>query len=305
MHQIRLAAALTLVVGGLLAGCGSASKSSTSTTTPSAATTSSTPAVAPHATAIRGVPSRPGAIKPSPAALKKLVHVAKGGIAPHIQGLSNLPLDQQLTALDNDINGFWSKIFSNSNIKWPPTQQILVTSTPVQTQCTSKPMIAPTDPWFLCDPTFYWTLPWMQQNISPRGNVALAFDVGVFWTFHVQYVLGFTQAMEKGQMTKGQWGNQALCLTGNWVRTLGNRNLFEQGDTQALQSVLNDLQGIGGVGPPDVTQQSLAAAFVSGYNSGSPSQCTGGGGGGGGGGQTTPTTTTPTPTPTPTPNPGL
>jgi len=289
-----LASALALGLAALAAGCGSSS-SSTST----ASSTETATAATAHLVVIHGTPSPTGAVKPSPAALTKLIHVSKGsGIAPHIQGLSNLPLQQQISTLDSDINTFWSKVFAQSGVQWPQAEEAFVSNQPVQTQCSSKPTIGPNDPWYLCDPVFYWPLPWMQQNIAPKGDVFLAFSVAIFWSFHVQNVLGFTQALQQGQISKAQWAGQTLCLTGLYIRTIGQRNLFEQGDTQAAQQFLSSLQGVNGITAPDVSNQSLTQAFVAGYNSGDPATC--GVGSGGGGGATTPTTT-PSPTPSPTP----
>jgi predicted metalloprotease len=293
MHRIGLASVAALALGGLIAGCGSSSSSSSTTSTASS-TTTTTSAAAAHLVVIRGVASPPGATKATTAALRQLKPVPKAsGIAPRISGLSTLPLQQQLSTLDGDLNSFWGGVFAKSNIQWPQAQEAFVSSSPVQTPCTNKPTIAPTDPWFLCQSTFYWTLPWIQQNVSPKGDVVLAFNVGLFWSFHVQDVLGFTQALQQGQVSKAQYATQTLCLTGVWVRTIGQRNLFEQGDTQALQGILDTLQGVDGIGPPDVTQQSLASAFASGYNNGAPGQCAGSSSGGG-----TSTTTTSTSTPT-------
>ena len=292
-----LAPALALGLAAVVAGCGSSSSSSSTSSTASTAT-----AATAHLIVIKGTPSPAGAIKPSTAALAKLIHVNKSSaLAPHIQGLSNLPLQQQISTLDGDINAFWSKVFAQSNVQWPQAQEAFVTSQPVQTQCSQRPTVGPNDPWYLCDPVFYWPLPWMQQNIAPKGDVFLAFSVAIFWSFHVQNVLGFTQALQQGQMSKAQWANQTLCLTGLYIRTIGQRNLFEQGDTQAAQQFLASLQGVNGITAPDVSNQSLTQAFVAGYNSGDPATCgISNNGGGGGGGGTTPTTT-PSPTPTPTP----
>ncbi len=294
MHRIGLTSVTALVLGVLASGCGSSS----STTSTASRTTTTRNAAAAHVILIRGVPSPSGAVKPTTVAITRLKPVPKAsGIAPRISGLRTLPLQQQLSTLDGDLNSFWGQVFAKSNIQWPQASEAFVSSAPVQTPCTNRPTIAPTDPWFLCQSTFYWTLPWIQQNISPKGDVVLAFDVGVFWSLHVQDVLGFTQALEQGQISKAQYAAQTLCLTGVWVRTIGQRNLFEQGDTQALNGILDTLQGVDGIGPPDVTQQSLASAFVSGYNNGAPGQCAPGSSGGGSSTTTTSTTTPSSTTP--------
>ncbi|MBV9465502.1 MAG: neutral zinc metallopeptidase [Solirubrobacterales bacterium] len=272
-----LASACAVSVGIALAGCGSSSSSSStasSSSTSASATTPATAAVAAHKTRVHGNPAHAGTIKPSPAALTKLVKVAKStGPAAHIVGISKLPLDQQLTLLDGDINTFWAHEFSNSNVQWPQAEQVLITSKPVQTGCSDRPTVAPTDPWLLCDPVFFWPLPWISQNISNKGDVNLAFSVAEMWSFHVQNVLGFTQQLQQGSLSKGQWAQQTLCLTGIWVRTLSDRKLFEQGDTQAAQTFLGALTNVNGITAPDVSPQALQQAFFVGYNSGAPGNC--------------------------------
>jgi hypothetical protein len=144
--------------------------------------------------------------------------------------------------------------------------------------------------------TFYWPLTHIQQRIdTDPGGVNLAFNMAEMWSFLVQQVLGTSQQLANGQMTKGQWADQTLCLTGIYVRSLSDRKLFEQGDQQAVQSFESALATVNGITAPDVSQQSLEQAFVTGFNSGSPGTC----GVQGGGTPTTPTTTTPTPNPSP------
>jgi Putative neutral zinc metallopeptidase len=276
-----------------LAGCGSSSSSSTT----KSSTTHTSPATKPTATSVKpllGGAAGHAVINASPRALKVLAKVPKAsGFAPHIAGLSTLPLPQQLTALDNDINTFWTKEFASSNVKWPQAQQVLITTQTYKTGCSVRPTIGPNDPWFLCDPVFFWPLPWIQQNIANKGDVNLAFSVGEMWGFHVQNVLGFTQQLEKGSMSKGAWAAQTLCLTGLWVRTLSQRNLFQQGDTQAASSFLAALSDVSGITAPDISNQALQQAFFAGYHSGDPATC---GASSGGGSQTTSSTATGTTT---------
>jgi predicted metalloprotease len=270
--------ALTVVA----AGCGSSSKSKTTAK-----------AVAANAIPVaRTVAAPSGAVKPTTASLRRLVRVSKGsGASARIAGLSNMPLQQQLETLDGDLNAFWSGLFAKSNIQWSQPQQVFVQDQPVQTTCNSAPTVGPNDPFLLCNNTFFWTLPWTQQNIASKGDVVLAFNVGIFWSLDVQDQLGYTASLAKSQITKGQYGNQTLCFTGLWVRTIAQRKLFEQGDTATAANFLSNLTAVSNIGPPDVTPQSLAQAFLAGYNSGSPGACSISGSSSGGGGTTTTDTT--------------
>jgi hypothetical protein len=265
-------AAATLIAAACLVGCGSSAKK-TSNSGPA----STSHATTPHLIAI--------ASKPTRASLAKLARVRTG--SAYIVGVSNVPkLEQRLTVLDNEINTFWSSVFARSNLQWPETREAFVSTKPVQTQC-NKP-VAPTEPNVLCTNTFYWTLPWMEQNVPqsvPNGDVALALDVAIMWSFEVQDVLGNTEEVEKGQITKGRYGYETLCLTGLWVRTLAQRSRFQQGDPQAVEKFLASLGKAS-----EVPQESLSLAFLKGLNSGDPATCAPGSNPG------TTTTTTPTET---------
>lgn len=288
--RTALTCAAALLAIGALAGCGSSSKSSSS------ANAAAAKAPAAHLVAVRGTSSPAGASKPTRASLVVLVRVNKGrGAVPHIVGIANQgSLEAQIAALDNDINMFWSQLFAASKLQWPEVRQAFISSAPASTPCEGASTLAPTDPPVLCENVFYWTLPWIQQNVASLGDVALALDVGILWSFEAQDVLGFPEAVQKGQMTKGQYGDQTLCFTGLWVRTLSARNLFEPGDTQAVEKFLASLTGVDNVTAPDVSQQSLSQAFLAGYNSGSPASCGAGAGSGTPTGTgTTPASTTP------------
>ena len=188
-------------------------------------------------------------------------------------GLDNVPLTQQIQTLSGDINHFWSSLFAQGGVQWPQMQDVLVDSQPVQTQCSGRSTVAPTDPWFLCDGssggTFYWTVPWIQQNIATdQGGVSLAFNMAEMYGFHVLNLAGATAQLSSGQLPKGQWAQQVMCLTGLYVRTINDRQLFEKGDQQAVQSFLSGLSSVSGIGAPDVSAQQLQQAFLAGFKSG-------------------------------------
>jgi hypothetical protein len=276
-----------------LAGCGSSSSSSSTSST----STSSAHAVAAHPHAIPAVASPAGAVAPAKAGLRRLRRVAKGaGFAAHLAGLGKLPLTQAVQEVSGDLNKFWSSEFASSGVQWPAMQDVIVDSSPVQTQCSSgRATVAPTEPWYLCDGssggTFYWTIPWMQQNVATdAGGVNLAFSMAEMWAFHIQNLFGFTAQLQSGSLPKGQWAQQSVCLTGIYVRSLSDRKLFEQGDQQTVQNFITSLSGVAGIGAPDVSSQQLQQAFSAGFNSGAPSTC-GVSGNGGGSGTATSTTT--------------
>ncbi len=279
-----------------LAGCGSSSSSSTTSTS---TTSSTTQAAASKATVVKGTPSPAGAVAPSKAGLAKLKPVPKGvRFSPHLKGLDNVPITQAIPVLSGDMNAFWSQEFANSGVQWPTVQDVLVQTSPASTQCSDHPTVAPTDPMLLCygpPATFFWTIPWMQQNVdTDAANVNLLLGMASMYGYAVQDLFGVYKQVQAGQVTNGQVEQQDLCLAGIYARSVDQRGLFESADINTVNKWLSSLQGDSSSG--GATAQQLQQAFVAGYNSGMPSTC---GVQGGGGTPTTPTTTTPT-TPTPT-----
>jgi predicted metalloprotease len=270
-----------------IGGCGSSSHSTTSTKTAAAR------AVAAKPTKVTGVPTPKGAIAPANGGLAKLVRVTKG-VSAHIQGIDNAPITQAIPALSRDLNQFWSQEFASSGVQWPTVQDVLVQTSPVQTQCSSKPTAPPTDAMFLCygqPATFFWTVPWMQQNVdTDPGGVNLAFGMAGMYADAVQDLFGFYQQLQQGHITTSQWQQQNICLVGIWALSLNNRKLFEQADVQIVKNWLNALSG--GNASDAATSQQLQQAFLAGFNSGTPSTC---GVQSSGGSTTTTTTTTTTP----------
>lgn len=282
-----------------VAGCGSSSSSSTvtsSSSTPASSTSSSQSAAAAQLKPIAAVAGRPGAAKAGPGTLTKLHRVAKGtGPQAHLGGLGKLQLTQAVQVVSSDLNKFWSGQFASANIQWPPMQDAIVSSSPVSTQC-QRSTVAPSDPWYLCDApnggTFYWTIPWMQQNIATdQGGVNLAFDMAELWSFHILNLVGATSQLQSGSLPKAQWAQAAVCVTGIYVRSLSDRKLFEQGDQQTVTQFIQALSSVGGIGSPDVSSAQLQQAFTTGFKSGQPSGCGIGSGTGGGGSGTASTST--------------
>lgn len=286
-------------------GCGGSSASSSSTASSSPSTTTSTASTAAAVKAdpkpILAVASPAGAVPASKAKLTKLHVVKKAKNGAHLAGLGKLSLTQATEEVSGDLNSFWSQEFASSGVQWPQMQQVIVDSSPVQTQCSARATVAPTDPWYLCDGsasggTFFWTIPWMQQNIATdAGGVNLAFNMAEMWSFHILNLFGFTTQMQQGAEPKAAWAEQAVCLTGVYVHSLSQRQLFEQGDQQTADNFITSLSAVAGITSPDVTSQQLQQTFVAGYNSGAPSTCQVGGGGGGGGTSTTSTAPAPSP----------
>jgi predicted metalloprotease len=273
----RWGALAAAAVAVALAGCGSSSSTSSSTSAASTGSSTKQAAVA-KPRPIPAVASPSGALEPKAAGLSKLGPVSRNRAA-HLAGLGKVPLTQAIQEVSGDLNHFWSQVFASAKVRWPPMQDVVVDSQPVQTGCSSRPTIAPTDPWFLCDGsqggTFFWTLPWIQQNIATdQGGVNLAFNMAEMWSFHLQNLFGYTGAMEQGRIPRGAWAEQTMCLTGIYVKALNDRRLFESGDKQTVEAFVRTLSNVNGISAPDVSPGQLQRAFVAGFDSGAPNTCT-------------------------------
>jgi predicted metalloprotease len=251
-----------------IAGCGGSGHSSTTTKGQAHAATG-------KPTKVAGVASPQNAVPASRAKLSKLVHVTRGA-SPHIQGLDNAPITQAIPTLSADLNQFWSQEFATSGVQWPTVDDNLVQNSSVSTPCSKKSSIAPSDPMFLCYSSsavnFYWTIPWMQTNVdTDPGGVNLALGMASMYADVVQTLFGYYQQVQGGQMSETQYQEQNLCLAGVYAASLNNRRLFEQSDVQTIKNWLGALSG--GTGSGSAGSQQLAAAFGTGFQSGSPAAC--------------------------------
>jgi hypothetical protein len=262
--------AAAIVVALALGACGSSSHSSTTT--------------GPAAQPIPAVAAPAGARSPRAGD----IHFAKvqraAGVTAHVVGLNGIPLSQAVEKVAADLNTFWSGEFAKSNLQWPSMHEVIISSGAADTSCSAKPSIQATDEWYLCDlpggkgGTFYWPLTWIDQNIdTDPGRVHLSLGMAELWSLQVQNLLGYTQSMLSGKLSKGDWAQEAACLTGTYAASLNNRNLFEQSDKYPLGQFASEMFNVNGVTAPNVTSSQLYQAFVSGFESGDPSSCLSGG----------------------------
>jgi predicted metalloprotease len=254
----------------VLAACGSSSSSTTSTHARSSATAKPASLIkVPGGSATTGATAKQ-------AGIKKLARVPLGAdFSPHIGGVAGLSTAQAIPILSSDLNAMWSKEFSGSGVQWPQLEQSLVQSSSVQTMCTSNPTVGPNDPMLLCygqQPIFYWTVPWMQQNIdTDAGHVNLTLAMAGMYGDLIQDMFGFLQQLQKGQITQAFWDQQNICLVGVYARSLNDRKLFQTADASTFKTWLDALSG--GSSSGAATHQQLTQAFSDGFNSGSPSNC--------------------------------
>lgn len=216
--------------------------------------------------------------------LKRLAKVPKGAsFAPRVVGIDGTPTTNAIQFFASSLSQFWSTEFANSGVQWPRTQDVLVSTAPVQTQCSSRATEAPTDGMFLCTSgsgasltyTFYWPVSNLQQNFdTDTGHAHLGLAMAEFWSVGLQDLFGSLQQVNHGQITKGAFAEQTLCLTGVYVRSIDSRGLLEQADLQTVANLVSALSGtVTGITAPDVTTSELVQGFETGLNSGDPGSC--------------------------------
>jgi hypothetical protein len=266
---IGIAAALLATVA--LAACGSSSSSST----PSAHSRTKATAKPANLIKVPGGSASTGAT-PKQAGIKKLARVPLGAdFSPHLTGIDGTSTAQAIPIISGDLNAMWSKEFSSSGVQWPHLEQALVESSSVQTMCSSNPTVGPNDPMLLCygsQSIFYWTVPWMQQNIdTDAGHVNLTLAMAGMYGDLIQDMFGFLQQLQKGQITQAFWDQQNICLVGVYARSLNDRKLFEKADVGTFKTWLDALSGGNAAGA--ATHQQLTQAFADGFDSGNPGNC--------------------------------
>jgi predicted metalloprotease len=263
-----LVAAVTL---GLLAGCGDDNNGDDPVaSTGTSATTTQAAAAQPKAIGA-AVPGSKG----TTADLAKLPAAPEPSeVKTKIKGVSDKSTAQALDILDQDLFNFWGAMFTQAKLEWPAMKTLTVTKKPAATDC--KTQVGPDDPPALCGDTFYWGITWFEQNIAPLGDAAVGIEVSIFWSLHVQDLLGFTKALSDGKMSKADYGNQTLCLSGLWAHSVNERKFFEKGDAEEVIAQIQNISSIDSIKAPDITPESLGNAFAAGLDSGSPRTCIGG-----------------------------
>jgi hypothetical protein len=225
-------------------------------------------------TLVNAVASPANALAPAtlgPAGLAKLVRVQPGR-GQGVRGLANLPITQAIPAISTRLNQFWSQEFARSGIRWEMVLEMLVRSSPVKTPCSST--ISPTDQMYLCigdaaGDTFYWTVPWMRQNVDTgAGRMNLALGMAALYSDVPLDLFGFKDRVSNGVETNSQWQQQKFCLTGVYAASLTERKLVQRAGLQTIDNYLSTSGGSGAA-----TRQQLGRAFRTGFASGTPGTC--------------------------------
>jgi Putative neutral zinc metallopeptidase len=263
-----LAVSLTAIV---IPGCGSSSRSSTH------ATSTTPPAVARTSGTTRRLAGTTQGVKAKVADLKRLVGVRRSGPRAHLLGVANLSPSDKLIALAQNSNSYWLTIFKLSNLQLPAASVNVVDQVPATCGSTQ---ISSTDGPVYCaaDQSIDLPLAYMQKNIQPIGDAAMALVVSDLYGYHVENAVG---AFNSGAgITPANLEQIDACFSGtyfeNWLAPSPNHPIHvSAGDQRAVDQLLAGQAAAPGTpaGPGVVTADQLTAAFNKGAISAHPKAC--------------------------------
>jgi hypothetical protein len=267
----RIASLLTAVtVTVLVVGCGSSSHSSARATT---TTTTTAPSGAPPNVTIR-LPGTSHGVRPNVAALRHLPEVHASGIRAHLAGVDGLSLSQKLQALADNADSYWVRVSTRLSWQLSSATVTIVDQTPVT--CGSS-QIATTDNPAYCraDQNIALPLAFIQSNIEPIGDAAVALVISDLYGYHIENVLGVS-APSSG-LAPADLQEIDSCLSGtyfaNWLHPSGSRAIqLSSGDEAAVNKLIAAETATPG-GPGAVTATQLTAAFNKGAVGRRPSLC--------------------------------
>jgi predicted metalloprotease len=178
----------------------------------------------------------PSATKPatlaSVAEFKQLPKQETGNVAPKVRG-SDVPIEQFLDTVSNDVASYWQAVFNRSGYKFPTTTSSLVTGQ-VSTPC--GPLDGAAGPPKYCpnDSTIYLPTQYFQEKITPIGDAAIPTDIALLWGYRVQDALGAFKQVTAGRLKPLELNLSAICMAGSYMATVAKRQLLEQGDADEV-----------------------------------------------------------------------
>lgn len=197
-----------------------------------------------------------------------------------------------MSFLLDDIQGFWTDTFAQSDKRYP-TAELVLFSGSTSSGCggaTSDigPHYCPPDEKVYLDLEFFREL---RNRFGAPGDFAQAYVLAHEIGHHVQNVLGINREMQEQQQSDPDQANelsirlelQADCLAGVWAFTTYERDILESGDLdeglEAAAAVGDDRiqrQSGGRVTPENWTHGSSAQRvkwFRTGFEDGDPNSC--------------------------------
>ena len=228
------------LAAGLIVGCGS---STSPTSTPATATT-------PAATTT----TSPAASTAALATLRRIT--AHRGLQPRFKGLEGFDLSQKIQALAANVGSFWTSEFALTGTPLPPATVNVIDQTPAQ--CGAG-QITTTDPPAYCssDGSIDFPLGFMQSNVAPIGDAAVALVVSDLYGYHIENALGaFGAGYSPATLQKLD-----SCLSGVYFYSIqGN---LTNGDQAAVNTILAEKATPpgGASGGAGVSATDLTSAF--------------------------------------------
>ncbi len=256
-----------LLAAAALGGCGSSSSSS-STTSSTTTTARTTPASGAHKLAGSATGAKAGL-----SSLDRLPRGRRQVVQAHFTGLSGLALPDKLSTLAGNVASFWAMEFRGSQLQLPPATLNVIDATPVACGATQ---LTTTDPPLYCVPTqsLDLTVGYIQNNVAPIGDAALALLVSDIYGYHVENVLGaFSQS---ARLSPVQLAEMDSCFSGTYFYYLQAVHALGPGDEAAVNKLLTQIAPVSSSqgSAASVTSDQLTTAFNVGIESqGNASVC--------------------------------
>jgi hypothetical protein len=126
----------------------------------------------------------------------------------------------------NDINEYWSQVFSDSGIDYYPPEEFLSYTEPIDTACGPAAL----DNAFYCSEShgIYYDINFLQAQLDTDGDFAPVVILAHEWGHLVQANLGIL----RGRYLSIETELQADCLAGTWTTHAGEMGYLEEGDLE-------------------------------------------------------------------------